>query len=302
MVSIIVPVYNKEKYLEQCINSALNQTYMDFELLLVDDSSTDNSYFICKKYQKLDNRIICKQITHGGVSKARNEGLELSTGEYIVFLDADDMLYRNALEILVTGITSSNTDIFLSEINVRLLKSYNTYTQFILQRRRCSVWGHIYKREILEDIRFKEDLFNNEDIIFLYDVSMKTNNIAGTSTKIYRYNRDAKDSLCKSSSITKLNSTLMACDIIASNHKKSLEPDFIVFKFYMYVYILLNLELVHQKEKILVSKKVIIQFLRKNFFYWMKNAKEKNRSDIIKFSLLILIPNIVTRVVRIVKG
>lgn len=302
MVSIIVPVYNKEQYLEKCIKSVLNQTYMDFELILVDDSSTDNSYFLCKKYKELDNRVICKKIIHGGVSKARNKGLELSNGEYIVFLDADDTFYRNALDVLVTGITSSNSDIFLSGIDVHSLKSYNTYTQFILQRRKCPVWGLIFKRKLLKDVRFMEDLYNNEDIVFLYDISMKTNNIAGTSTETYYYNKDVEGSLCKSDSVEKLNSTIKACEIIESKNKKKLESDFIVFKFYMYLYILLNLGTVHQKENILVSKKEIIRFLRIYFFYWIKNAREKNRSEIIKAFLLILMPNIIIPIVRVVKG
>ena len=92
-VSIIVPIYNKEKYLEKCLDSILGQTYRDLEIILVDDGSTDNSLVICQHYAEKDPRIKIYHKPNGGVSSARNLGLEKSTGKYISFVDPDDFIH-----------------------------------------------------------------------------------------------------------------------------------------------------------------------------------------------------------------
>lgn len=304
LVSIIVPVYNKEKYLEKCIESALMQTYKNIELILVDDSSTDNSFSLCEKYKEKDKRIKLIRIAHGGVSKARNRGLELCNGDYITFLDADDVLNMNAIDILYNGIEESNSDIFIGGIDVNQLKKYNTYSQYILQHRSCAVWGILYKKNILKDIRFCENLSNNEDIVFLFDVSKITNNVAATSTMVIQYNWKSKDSLSKSKSIEKLNSTLQACNIIESKLSKDLKVDFIVYKFYMYIYVLGALGGVSQKEqfKVIKLKEKIVRYLRKYFLIWLIDAKEKNIKIILKSFMLILLPEIAIKAVKVTKG
>ena len=100
LISIIIPVYNAEKYLDYCITSILKQTYRTFELILINDGSTDKSEEICLRYQQKDNRICLISKTNEGVSSARNAGLCNSTGEYITFVDADDYLEHNYLEVL----------------------------------------------------------------------------------------------------------------------------------------------------------------------------------------------------------
>lgn len=95
-ISIIVPIYNCEKYLEQCIGSLVKQTYSDIEIILVNDGSTDSSLSICKKYSETDDRIQVINKKNGGVSSARNVGIKVSTGEYVIFVDADDWLSLDA--------------------------------------------------------------------------------------------------------------------------------------------------------------------------------------------------------------
>ena len=99
-ISVIVPIYNAELYLEQCIESVLNQTLRDIELLLIDDGSTDNSFLICEKYKKRDNRIQLYTNKNVGQGLERNFGIKKSTGEYIAFLDSDDQYKENMLEKL----------------------------------------------------------------------------------------------------------------------------------------------------------------------------------------------------------
>ena len=110
-ISVIVPVYNTEKYLDRCIQSILAQTYTDFELLLVDDGSTDSSGAICDKYAEQDSRVRVFHKENGGVSSARNQGLDNAKGEWITFVDSDDWVDREFFNILSK---SSKPDILIS--------------------------------------------------------------------------------------------------------------------------------------------------------------------------------------------
>ena len=105
MISVIVPVYNVEKYLEECLDSIQNQTYSNIEIILVNDGSTDNSKEICEKYCKQDSRFLLINQENQGLSAARNKGVEISTGEYIVFVDSDDIIKTNYLEKLMQYMT-----------------------------------------------------------------------------------------------------------------------------------------------------------------------------------------------------
>ena len=111
MISIIVPVYNKENYLKRCIESILQQDYSDFELILVDDGSTDNSSDICKRYSNVDSRIHYFSQKNGGVSSARNFGLANSHGDYIAFVDPDDYIHPELMSSLMNCLKEEDADI-----------------------------------------------------------------------------------------------------------------------------------------------------------------------------------------------
>lgn len=110
-ISVVVPVYNTEKYLDKCIKSILNQTFTDFELILVNDGSSDNSINILKKYRNMDSRVIIIDKNNGGSIKARRDGIKKSKSEYITFVDSDDWLEKNALEISYNELKKSNSDV-----------------------------------------------------------------------------------------------------------------------------------------------------------------------------------------------
>ena len=114
-ISIIVPVYNVERYLGKCINSILNQTFADFELILVDDGSTDRSGYICDDYKKKDNRIKVIHKENGGLSSARNAGLDIAKEKYIGFVDSDDFINKNMYEFLYKDIKVNNSDIAICD-------------------------------------------------------------------------------------------------------------------------------------------------------------------------------------------
>lgn len=113
MVSVIIPIYNTEKFLPKCIDSVLGQTYKNLEIILVNDGSPDKSLPICREYEKKDNRIIVVDKPNGGLSDARNHGTAAATGRYIFYLDSDDFIADNALEILVDKIEETNTDMVI---------------------------------------------------------------------------------------------------------------------------------------------------------------------------------------------
>ena len=114
-VSIIIPVYNVEQYLERCLETVVNQSYKGLEIILVDDGSTDGSGKICDKYKELDERIVCIHKENGGLSSARNAGVNIATGEYFVFVDSDDWVSIRMVETLTKALQKNNSDIVCCE-------------------------------------------------------------------------------------------------------------------------------------------------------------------------------------------
>lgn len=110
-VTIIIPVYNVEKYLSRCLNNVINQTYSNIEIILVNDGATDNSQVICEEYKKKDDRIKLLVKENGGLSDARNYGIPYATGDYIAFIDSDDMIHTSYIEYLLNLIEKYNGDI-----------------------------------------------------------------------------------------------------------------------------------------------------------------------------------------------
>lgn len=182
LVSIIVPVYNAEKYLPRCINSILSQTIQDFELLLINDGSLDNSYAICEQYASKDGRIHVFSKGNGGVSSARNIGLKEAKGEWIAFVDSDDELLSNFLEHLLTynnkeiNIVVGNCIVIENSVRIKnhveLEQSIMTCQQF-LERLLCGinvrneVWGKLFRKSFINDLIFNENIKIGEDLLFL---------------------------------------------------------------------------------------------------------------------------------------
>ena len=118
LVSIIVPVYNVEKYLSKCIEILINQTYTNIEILLINDGSTDNSKKICEQFKEKDSRIKLINKENGGLSDARNKGLQEAIGKYIAFVDSDDYVEKNYIETLYSLITKFNSEIAIADFRV----------------------------------------------------------------------------------------------------------------------------------------------------------------------------------------
>ena len=178
LVSVIVPIYNVEKYLRRCIDSIINQTYRNIEVILIDDGSLDNCPKICDDYKKLDNRIKAIHKKNGGLSSARNNGIELSTGDYLLFVDSDDYLTNNAIETMLKKIGDSDLLIFghkkLKFENIQNMNNYEgcfysaNYSDFDkLSSTYASIvaWNKLIKKAAIKQM-FNEKFKVQEDIIF----------------------------------------------------------------------------------------------------------------------------------------
>lgn len=163
-ISVIVPIYNAELYLDRCLKSIINNTYRNLEIICINDGSTDTSLNILEFYKENDSRIIVISQENRGVSSARNKGLEIATGEYISFVDADDMIHPKFFTCLMSIMIESDADIVIGGYSREL--KYGTEQKIVaeslsraqfMQRRDCKtlVWGRIYKKNIIT-IRFDE--------------------------------------------------------------------------------------------------------------------------------------------------
>lgn len=211
-VSIIVPVYNVEKYLEKCLDSLINQTLKDIEIICVNDGSTDTSQKILEKYSKKDNRITIINQENAGLSVARNSGIDIAKGEYIGFVDSDDWVDLNFYEKLYNSAIENDADIAVSSI-IRWRK-YNQkyrikYEDKIYQSleekvsacgipRICYVWNKLYKSHIVQNEHFTPNVYF-EDIIWLPNIIKQANKIVTVDGTNYYY-RANNNSIVKKTS------------------------------------------------------------------------------------------------------
>ena len=199
MISVIVPVYRVERYLCQCLDSILNQTYPNLEILLVDDGSPDKCGEICEEYAKIDNRIRVFHTENKGLSAARNLGLREAKGEYIGFVDSDDWIEPGMYEILLRRIEETGTNICACGVWKEYQRSksdYNVcdtiYTGTEAIRALLSnqignvVWNKLYKKNCLEGIIFLENA-NYEEIATVYKIILKAYRVSATHEHLYHY-------------------------------------------------------------------------------------------------------------------
>jgi len=200
LLSIIVPVYNKEKYIEDCINSILGQTLRDFELILVNDGSTDTSYQKCREYLAKDSRIILIDQKNAGVSAARNKGLSVARGAYIGFIDSDDTIEADMYDILIRNIIASGADISVCRLRVVFSDKIvspaesegviiyghdDALAHFFKQQFDVSANNKIYKAGLLKNVEFEGRIY--EDILFVCRVFAAADTVVFENTVKYNY-------------------------------------------------------------------------------------------------------------------
>ena len=206
LISIVIPIYNASKYLEKCINSVINQTYKNLEIILVNDGSIDNSLDICNDFKDKDNRIKVISKKNEGVSKTRNIGIDKCKGKYLMFLDSDDYIDEIYVEKMYTYLTKNNLSMVTSsmtlvDVNYNVLKvsSYkdksdilqvkDIYKDIVNTSYFCPIWKNIIKVSLIKDnsIYFDDSLKFGEDLLFSFKIIQSCEKIGYLSFPGYFY-------------------------------------------------------------------------------------------------------------------
>lgn len=202
LISVVVPIYNVEKYIDECIKSIINQTYKTLEIILVDDGSPDECGKICDSYAKNDSRINVIHKKNGGLSDARNVGIDSSNGEYITFVDGDDCISANMIEILYNNIKQEGADISCCKIKkiskIKIEDKKNRYTvhnftpisaiksMLYQQEIDNSACAKLYRKKIFDNIYYPLNMYF-EDLATTYKLFLKSSLIVFTDSEMYYY-------------------------------------------------------------------------------------------------------------------
>lgn len=272
LISIIVPVYNVEKYLHKCINSILNQTFKEFELILVDDGSTDKSAQICDEYKRKDSRIKVIHKKNGGLSDARNMGLESAVSEYIAFIDSDDFIHPQMFEILYNISLKYDSDISMCDFkrvyenDIYKLRKYKTNNQEVLVYtslealnqlysentvKFVAAWNKLYKRNIFINLKYKNNKIHEDEFI-IHELLYRSKKIVYTPVPLYYY-------LQREGSIMKSKFNVKRLDGLDAYRER--------IKFFKKI-----------DEKILFEKAIFV-YSREFFLYYYKLKNEVSDSD-----------------------
>lgn len=199
LISVIVPVYNAEKFIDKCIDSILNQTYKNLELILVNDGSADSSLHKCEKKKEYDSRIILISQKNSGVTKARSVGVERASGKWIVFVDADDFLPENSIKILLDN--SENAEIVIGQIHYNgnyewkyprfnaKLNSYEAVEGMFHDKIHSGPVAKLIKRELFDGhvLDIPRSITHGEDFIMNYRLFQRTESIVVIDQIVYEY-------------------------------------------------------------------------------------------------------------------
>ena len=206
LITVIIPVFNKEKYLQKCLDSVINQTYSNLEIILINDASKDNSLKICKDYASKDDRIklICNK-RNKGVSYTRNKGLEIAKGDYISFIDADDEIEKDTYKIMLSDIVRHNVDFVQTRMILNgkeewrpdgiYYGNYNIMKLFLDNKISLSCCDKLFKFECIKQKKFNEKVYKHEDAMFIFDIIKDCNSILLSDRYLYKYQYKKEDSL-----------------------------------------------------------------------------------------------------------
>jgi len=203
LISVIIPVYNVENYLEHCFRSVLNQTYTNIEVIMVDDGSTDRSGEMCDKIAASDDRVVVLHKQNGGLSSARNAGLENCIGEFVFFVDSDDSIDVNTLktmvglqrskdyDLVICGHQNVDKDEDVKEYSGESIKSkelsYEDIWEEVFGKLNNAVWNKLYKRELIGNLRFQDQIIHGEDLLFNLSYIKRCNLALSVGFPFYHY-------------------------------------------------------------------------------------------------------------------
>lgn len=237
LVSVVIPIYNVENYLERCVESIINQTYTNLEIILVNDGSPDNCPNICDNYAKIDNRVRVIHKINGGLSDARNAGLAIAKGDYISFIDSDDWVELSMFEEMVRILLKDGSDIIscgvkwveedgtllrdISNDKSELINNYEAVKEIIVDGKlKQHVWNKIYKAELIRDIPFEKGKYH-EDVYWSYQVFGVANKVSLITKSYYNYVQRANSIMGEGYSVKRLDALdamRNRCDYIKQNY------------------------------------------------------------------------------------
>lgn len=211
-ISVCIVIYNIAEYLERAILSAINQTYKNLEILLIDDGSTDGSQDICDKYAAIDNRVRVIHKENGGVSAARNAALCYATGDYFTFLDGDDYIENNMYELMLSSLLEENADMSIcryrqvdsngiindgSTDSAYIFENNETLEYLLIEDEKYTIqnatWNKLYKRELIKGLSFPDGIY--EDALYTPMLLERVQKSVYLDTALYNYVRDRQTSI-----------------------------------------------------------------------------------------------------------
>ena len=274
LISIIVPVYNVEQYLPKCLDSIINQTYKNLEIILIDDGSTDKSGKICDKYKNEDKRIKVIHKINTGVSAARNDGIDIAQGTYITFVDSDDWIEEDYINLATACLTKYQPDILINNykrcnkdnsnsMNMDPIFFYSQEALFEMVRKKYFNWSPVatfYSTKICKSIKFDSNINYGEDLLFKYNFIKNSKNILYVPLKKYFYiNR--KSSACNGYAIDKKMDDLYVMEYIMEKEKNKIgniliENEYLPRLISRYKILKLNDSYIYRELEIILSNKI----------------------------------------------
>jgi len=302
LISVIIPVYNVEEYLEKCINSVIAQTYRNIEIIMVDDGSTDKSGTMCALLAEKDSRIVVIHKANGGLSSARNAGLNIAKGDYIGFVDSDDWIEPDMYECLISNMLKENADISICGIYYnresktktdRDITGYRVFSRYeavncVIQRNsiiKAYVWSKLYSKHIFSKLRFPEGK-TYEDLFTILPVIDAAEKIVVTMQPKYHY-------IKRPGSITTSEFSSSSWDWVESRrafHEYLLDkyPELAKHAEYLCLvsyYRVLDKMLLSKTEVDRQEKKALVDFLRENTAKVLKNPQMTKKRKIAAIAL-----------------
>lgn len=308
LVSIIVPIYKVEKYLRQCIESIIEQTHKNIEILLIDDGSPDTSLQICEEYAKKDSRIKVFSKPNGGLSDARNYGLERCKGKYIAFIDSDDYVHKEYIQELLKKCIETKSDIAmcgikrvddngqeLEEIEITD-KQIQTGKEMILEINDYSTtnvvaWNKLYKRHLFNNIEYPKGKLH-EDEFTTHKLLYNANQIAITQEKLYFYRYNANSIMNSSLSIKRLH-ILEALEDRLKYFKTNNEEEIYNNTIIRYIDTIIYLYNISNAKKDKEIRKKILEKYKELYKTEFKKAKLTTKKKL-KIGLFKMMPNLYT--------
>lgn len=304
LISVIVPVYNVSKYLRKCIDSILSQTYTNLEIILINDGSTDNCHEICDYYAGMDKRIKVIHKKNGGLSSARNCGLQIATGEYIGFVDSDDYINPSMYELLYCNLISSSADLSMcgyyhtytdneisnsNKINKIIVTDAKGALEILLKGKLSTImaWNKLYKKDIFESLVFPVGKTMEDAFIIVEIISFCKKVVVDTSPQYHYVHR--------SNSITSTPYDKSTIDIVDAyihilDLVTALYPDLVYIAVERLIWanlIVLDKMLMSTTNELEINK--IVKYIRKNIFKILKsnffNKKRKIGACILFFNI-----------------